>query len=202
VLGVIMAGGQSTRFGSPKALALVGGERVVDRVARTLSSVTTDVMLIANDEAVAREIGIAWRPDRVHGLGPLGGFDAALAWAEERSARGILVAGCDMPFLSASLLFALLQRADATGADAVLPESEGPRGMEPLTAYYGIGCIPAIRSAIARGDHRLIAFHGDVHMERLSLAAVREHGDPARMFMNMNTPDDLSRANTMMQHGA
>ncbi len=193
-LGAIMAGGQSTRYGSPKALALVSGERVVDRVARTLRSVTPDIVLIANDSGLADTIGIDARPDRVPGLGPIGGFDAALGWAAERGATGILAVGCDMPFLSAGLLAALLQQADATGADAILPESTGPRGVEPLTAWYGVACLPAIQAAITRGDHRLVAFHRDIRVSRIPLAVVRSHGDEVRMFMNVNTPADRDAA--------
>lgn len=198
VLGAIIAGGQSARYGSPKALAMVGGERVVDRVIRAVRAVSGDVVVIANDEGLAKAIGLEWRPDRLPGLGPLGGFDAALAWAAERGFSGIFAVACDMPFLSSDLLMALAQLAMDTGADAVLPESNGPRGVEPLTAYYSVSCIPAISAAAARGDNRLIGFHSDIHMERLPLVQVRTFGDPDTMFMNMNTPEDRVRVESLL----
>jgi molybdopterin-guanine dinucleotide biosynthesis protein A len=199
VLGAIMAGGLSTRYGSPKALAPLAGERVVDRVSRTLSSVSSDVVVIANDEVLAREIGLPWRRDRLPDLGPLGGFDAALAWAEERGQAGIFAAACDMPFLAPALFTHLRARAEVTGADAVVPESHGPRGAEPLAAYYSTSCIAAIATAAARGDNRLIGFHRHIRVDRIMLAEVMEFGDPELLFMNINTSEDRDRAEEILR---
>ncbi len=198
VIGAVIAGGRSTRYGSPKALAMVGGERVIDRVVRAVRSATSDVILIANDAALASEIGLESRGDRVPDLGPLGGLDAALAWAAERGEDGIVAVGCDMPLLDGALLASLVARARSTGAQAVLPSSDGPRGVEPLVAYYAVSCLPAVEAAIARGDHRLIAFHGDIVVERISLDDVRAFGDPADLFMNMNSPADRVRAEAVL----
>ena len=76
----------------------------------------------------------------------------------------------------------------------MLPESGGPRGMEPLCAVYGPACAPAIERRHAAGDHRAIAFHDDVRVGTLPLAHVALLGDPARLFFNVNTPEDLERA--------
>ena len=197
VMGAVMAGGQSTRYGSPKALATVGGRRVVDRVIDALRPVTDDLIAIANDDGLGTSIGLPWRPDRVAGMGPLGGLDTALAWAQERSMDGILACACDMPFLSAGLLECILE--NAVHADAVMPESAGPRGVEPLVAWYSVACLPAIAAASRRGDHRLISFHPAVRVIRIPLADVRTFGDPARMFMNLNTPEDRALADAVLE---
>ena len=202
VIGAIIAGGRSVRFGSDKALAVVGGVRVVDRVAAALRGVCADIVLIANNEDLAVEIGLPWRADRYPDLGPLAGIDAALAWAAERGAPGIIAAACDMPFLPAGMLALLLERARDSGADAVLPSSTGPRGVEPLAAYYSVRCIPAIGDARARGDGRLIAFHEDVRVERIALHDVRGFGDPSLLFMNLNTTADLAAAERAFARGA
>lgn len=194
VLAAIVAGGASTRFGSPKALACVETERVVDRVARALRGATAqdEVIAIVNDEALARAIGLPHVPDARPGAGALGGLHAALLTARQLGKSGTLVAGCDMPFLSEALLRNILERRHAH--DAVLPESEGPRGMEPLCAWYGTACIPALESALDRGDARMIGFHADVDVHRIPLDEVRVFGDPTLLFMNLNTVADLHRA--------
>ena len=74
--------------------------------------------------------------------------------------------------------------------DAVLPESTGPRGVEPLCAWYSTVCIAAIESGVARGDAPLIGFHQDIRVRRLPLERVRALGDPATLFQNLNTPAD------------
>lgn len=196
-LGVVSAGGHSSRFGSPKALATVGGRRVVDRVADALYRVVPreNVVCIANDAELAEAIGLPWRRDALADAGPLAGVHAGLLWARERSAAGALVVGCDMPFVVPTLLEALLDAA--VDADVVIPSSESRRGVEPLCAWYGDGCIPAIEAAAARGDARMIGFHRDVRVVRLPLDEVRRHGDPARLFLNINTPADREAAEAL-----
>jgi molybdopterin-guanine dinucleotide biosynthesis protein A len=194
VSGAIIAGGASTRFGSPKALAEVGGMRVVDRVARALeaSAAIEGIIAIVNDPELGKQIGLRHRPDTLPGAGALGGVHAALLWARELGCAGIAAAGCDMPFLSSALLSEVLTHAPS--CDVVLPASDSPRGVEPLCAFYAAECIEPIEDAIARGDARMISFHGDVRVHRIPLDVVRTFGDPAVLFMNMNTPADRAAA--------
>jgi molybdopterin-guanine dinucleotide biosynthesis protein A len=196
-LGVVSAGGQSSRFGSPKALAVVGGRRVADRAADALAEVTgrEQVVAIANDPAIGEALGLPFRPDVLQGAGALAGVHSALLWAQELGMAGALVAGCDMPFLSSALLAELLSASP--GADAVLPCSDGPRGVEPLCAWYGTSCIPAIEAAVRSGDGRMVGFHETVRVQRMPLEQVRRHGDPSRLFMNINRPADLEAADAM-----
>jgi molybdopterin-guanine dinucleotide biosynthesis protein A len=196
-LGIVSAGGLSTRFGSPKALAQVGGERVVDRAAAALREVVgaDNVRCIANDAELGAAIGLPFRGDVLVGRGALAGLHAALVWARDEFVEGALIVGCDMPFIAPSLLQELLQHT--AEVDVVIPESTGPRGVEPLCAWYGINCIAAIEAAAARGDARMIGFHDAVRVHRLPLERVNAHGDSARLFMNLNSPADLSRAEAL-----
>jgi molybdopterin-guanine dinucleotide biosynthesis protein A len=189
-LGVLSAGGRSTRYGSPKALAEVGGVRIADRVAAALAVVVGEdsVRCIANDPRLGQAIGLPFRGDVLQGAGALAGVHAALVWAREEGAAGALVAGCDMPFIEPDLLRALLAMSDA--ADVVIPASRGPRGVEPLCAWYGVACTHAIEAAVAEGDARMIGFHDRVRVRTLSLDEVCRFGEPGRLFLNVNTEED------------
>jgi molybdopterin-guanine dinucleotide biosynthesis protein A len=132
------------------------------------------------------------RGDVLPDLGALGGIHSALLWAQERGDEGIVAAACDMPFPSISLLEEI--RARAPGHDAVLPESENRRGVEPLFGYYSVRALPAVQAAIARDDRRMIGFHDDIDVHTISLEEVRKHGDPAILFMNVNTRAELDEA--------
>lgn len=192
VLGAVIAGGRSVRFGSPKPLATVGGARLVDRAVRALEACADAVVAIVNDRALAEAIGLPWRPDVLHDAGSLAGIHAALLWARERDCDGILALAADMPLVPPALLRRLCELG-IDGWDVALPESEGPRGVEPLCAFYGTRCIAAIEAAAARGDARMIGFHGDVRVCRVPLAEVRFHGDPAHLFLNINTPEEQAQ---------
>ncbi len=194
-VGMVIAGGRSRRYGAPKALELVGGRRIVDRVIDALARVTGDIRLIANDPAIADAIELPSRPDILEDLGALGGIHAALVWASETDSPGIIAVACDMPFLSADLLRHLADRAAQPDApDVVAPASDGPRGLEPLCAWYGTGCAGAIERAVERGDRRVIGFHGDVSVVTVPIETVTTFGDPAILFMNVNTPADRAEA--------
>lgn len=189
--GAIIAGGGATRYGgAPKGLLEVGGRRVLDRVADALAQATgAPLILVANDPLAHEWLpGVTVVPDVVPGLGSLGGILTAV----ETSATGVLCVAWDMPFVSSGLLKELASML--ADCDAALPESDSRRGVEPLCAAYGPACGPAIRAAAARGDQRAIAFHGDVRVRRLSSERVLQYGDPGVLFFNVNTPEDLTRA--------
>ncbi len=188
--GVILAGGQASRYGGkPKGLERVAGLRIIDRVADVLASATDELLLIANDPASP-----SWLPDVRRatdarpGLGSLGGIHAALVHA----GGPVMVVAWDMPFVPTSLLVALLD--EARKADVVVPESGSRRGVEPLCAYYSLACLPAIERRLEADDRRVIGFFDDVRVERLPYDVVVRHGDPAMIFMNVNTPEDLGLA--------
>ncbi len=195
VLGVIMAGGRNTRYGAHKALAQVGGERILDRVRTALAAVAPEIVLVANEPDVYAVAGLPLRGDVRPGTGVLGGILTAALWARERGHAGALVVACDMPFVPAPLLRHIVARAAATAApDVVAPESGGRRGLEPLCAWYGTGCIGAVERALDRDDRRVVAFFEDVKVERIPLDEVRRYGEPEVLFLNVNTPEERERA--------
>ena len=225
--GAVLAGGESSRYGSPKALARVGGRRIVDRVVSTLRAVVPDIIVSANDPGLFRDLGLPIHPDERPGLGPLAGIYTTLLRAREAGRPGILAVACDMPFPSSELLallaFTAFGEPHAEGAapghgpdqrpgpdpdqhlgpdpgpdpdppDIVLPESPGPRGVEPLFAAYRTTCIPAIEAALAEGDRRMIGFHERVRVRTIPLRVVESLCTPSVAFLNVNTPADRARA--------
>lgn len=195
VTGVILAGGRSTRYGGlPKGLELVHGVRIIDRVRAALEPVVDDLLLIANDDSAA-----AWLPNVPHksdvlrDVGSIAGIHAALVHAK----TPVLVVAWDMPFVPTGLLRAL--RDAGLEADVAVAESDSRRGIEPLCAYYAPACIAAIERRLAADDRRVIGFYDDVRVARVPAVEVARFGDPALLFMNVNTPEERILAEA---HGA
>lgn len=192
--GAVLAGGRASRFGGrPKGLERVGGERVLDRVVRAVAEATGAApLLVANAGDAA-----AWCPDLevvtdvVPGCGALGGIYTAVTHAPEP----VLVVAWDLPFVTAAFLECLVRGAGPY--DAYLAESGGPRGVEPLCAVYRDACGPWIREALDRGDYRAVAFHEHVRVGTLPLETVRRFDAPERLFFNVNSAEDLARAEAM-----
>jgi molybdopterin-guanine dinucleotide biosynthesis protein A len=188
--GVVLAGGAASRYGGlPKGLERVAGQRIIDRVADALREVTDDLLLVANDPAASNWLpGIRVQADLVPNAGGLGGIHAALHAARSP----VLIVAWDMPFVPPELLARLRTLGD--GADVAVPVSGSRRGVEPLCAFYAPTCLPAIEQSLADGDRRVIGFHERVRVARLPADEVSAFGDPELLFMNVNTPDDLARA--------
>jgi len=186
----VLAGGAASRYGGlPKGLERVGGRRIIDRVAGALRDVTDELLLVANDPAAAGWLpGVRVQTDIVPNAGGLGGIHAAL----HAAAAPVLIVAWDMPFVPPALLARL--RALGEDADVAVPESGSRRGVEPLCAFYAPSCLPEIERSLSDGDRRVIGFHDRVRVARLPADEVSAFGDPELLFMNVNTPDDLARA--------
>ena len=138
-----------------------------------------------------------WRPDlRVvpdvrPGFGALGGIYTAVV----ETPAPVVLAAWDMPFVSEALLRRL---GEGLGEhDAVLPQSDGRRGVEPLCAGYGPACRDAIARSLDQGDFRAVAFHERIGVGILPLSEVAGYGDPELLFFNVNTTDDLARTDEL-----
>src|ERR1700722_3429869 len=132
--GVILAGGQASRFGGrPKGLEVVQGHRVIDRVAGALRDALPDpdseLLLVANDREAPRWLpGVPVVADVRPGFGSLGGLLTALTSVD----GPVLVVAWDMPFVPGGLLRTLRIQGESGPYDAVVPSSGSRRGVEPL----------------------------------------------------------------------
>ena len=194
VTGVILAGGRAERLGGrPKGLEVVGGERMLDHVARALGAVSDSLLLVANHPDASGWLpGVPLVSDRWPGAaGPLAGLHAGLAHARS----DVLVVAWDMPFVTAGLLELLRRRGQ--GADAAVPEGTGASGLEPLCAWYAARCLPAVEAALGRGERRADAALPTLRVARVpraELALVAPGGDVDHLLQSVNTPADLARA--------
>jgi molybdopterin-guanine dinucleotide biosynthesis protein A len=187
----VLAGGAARRYGGrAKGLFEVGGRRILDRVVEAVAGVTGGTpLLVANaPEAPSWRPDLETIPDARPGCGSLGGIYTAVA----AGPGPVLCVAWDMPFVDGGLLAALVE--GSADWDAFLPASDGRRGVEPLCAVYGPACRAAIERRLDGGDLRAIAFHEDVRVGILPLERVRQFGDPADLFFNVNTPAELERA--------
>ena len=85
----------------------------------------------------------------------------------------------------------------------MLPWSEAAAGVEPLCARVWPGCRDAIAASLDAGDLRAVGFHPRISVGILPLSDVRRYGDPELLFFNVNTADDLARADGLWRrHGS
>lgn len=180
--------------GSPKGLEIVGGQRIVDRVAGVLEDACGRVILAANDDTASAWLaGVPVVRDRHPGAGGLAGVEAAM-----RHSGDVIVVAWDMPFVPAGLLHALREAAHERDANVVLPESDSPYGFEPFCAFYSSRILPRLAAFVDQGGGAARDFLSRVkRVHRVPLRSVSQFGDPGVLFLSVNTPEDLSRARTV-----
>jgi molybdopterin-guanine dinucleotide biosynthesis protein A len=196
VAGAIIAGGPAKRLGGvAKPFLQVGGRAIAERQLDLLrQAALARVFVVANDPAPWASLGVVVVPDRVGGMGPLGGVHAALTAADDCDAV-VCLAG-DLPFVAPALLAALRDRAPE--ADAVAPRSA--RGIEPLCARYARALLPVVDARVRAGDlaiHEVLQLLEPRRVDWIADGELAALDPDGRSFFNVNTPEDLARANAM-----
>ncbi len=190
---VVLAGGESRRFGSPKALAGWRGKRLVDHVADAIGTVAGEVILVVNPlpEEPAWPGDKVLRDDRALPAGPLRGIVRGLS---ECSADWAWVLGCDTPLVSIDLMDALRRKA-RPGDVAVTPVWEGRR--QPLVACWESSAAGALAEILESGEHSPGAALDRLGCRRFPAERCREIDPRGRSFFNVNTPEDLKELETL-----
>lgn len=192
MVGVVLVGGQSRRYGRNKALEFFQGERLIDRQVRTVRSLFSEVLVIANEPELYLHLDATIVRDVIPRQGPLGGIYTGLLFAQGKS---VFVTACDMPFVQPAVVGRMVQLA--TDYDVIVPEKI--EGLEPLHAIYSSRCLPHIEKMLARGMLQVINFFPAVKVYRLSSEEIGQL-DPQRLsFFNINTPDDMDRAKELLE---
>ena len=169
ILGAVLAGGQSSRFGSDKALAELGGRTLLSRAVDALSGWCEHVVVVGRETAPASTIPDWPRP----GMGPLGGIAAALHLARDEDYELVLTCGVDSAGLPENLPD-LLAPAPAYMAD------------QPVIGLWPANAADAIeRILTSKGRHSMRQF-----AEAIGARAVKSGAASA----NINTPADLAAA--------
>ncbi len=186
VSAAIMAGGKSKRMGQDKAWIELDGEPLIARVAAVLAEVADEVIVVANDPRY-ESLGLRVVRDRYPQGGPLGGIATGVGAATHDT---VLVAACDMPFLSATVWRVLLGHAGE--ADVVIPRIGGE--YETLHAIYTKACVPHMVRSLAENQLRVIAFFDRVRLLAIDEAELKAADATLRAFTNVNTPEELATA--------
>jgi len=193
VTGVIQAGGKSTRMGGePKALMELGGKLIIERIVEVLGSVLSDLLIVTNTPELYAFLGIPMVPDVFPEHGSLGGIYTGLKAAKGEAAFTV---ACDMPFLKPEVVRLVVSRAGE--ADVVIPKVG--EQYETLHALYAKACLPHMEAVLQARRFRVVGFFPKVKVLEIPEAGVARLADPHLCFMNVNTPDELARARSILE---
>jgi molybdopterin-guanine dinucleotide biosynthesis protein A len=144
-------------------------------------------ILIANDLARYQPLGLPVFADTLAEKGSLGGIYSAL---QNSHTDLVVCVACDMPFLNPALLRYLTTLAQ--DVDAVVPHvNQRPQG---LHAVFRQSCIPTMGEALKQGRLKVGDFLKQAKVHWVEEADLRRFDATLRSFTNINTPDQLQRA--------
>jgi len=191
--GWVLAGGNSSRMGRPKALLEIEGLPLITRAVRMLAPLCSSVTIVGTPERY-RHLGFAVIADERPEIGPLGGILTALS---SSTVPWNLVVACDLPNLTAEWLRYLIGRAAGSRARVLLPSSES--GDEPLCAVYHREAGATIRAAIDRGVLKVTRALEGLPIERVTPSEIRPFDPRGNLFQNLNTPEEFERARAELE---
>jgi len=183
VSAVILAGGNSTRMKSNKALLPYRGELFIERINRLMSEIFREVTLATNSPELYRFLPCSTTPDIFPGMGSLAGIHAGLS---NSKTPYIFAVACDMPHLNEVLIRYLIGKIN--GQDVVIPESEN--GLEPLHAIYGKGALPVMEEALSKGNRKIITCCSRLITTVIAKEEVEKIDPGFLSFRNINTPEN------------
>jgi molybdopterin-guanine dinucleotide biosynthesis protein A len=195
-LGVILAGGAATRMGGgDKGLCRVGDQRLLDRVIARIAPQCAGLALNANGDPLRfAEFGLPVLADSLPDRpGPLAGVLAGLDWAASQGAEAIVTVAADTPFFPRDLVAGLRAAAGPSGLSLAASRDEtGKLQRHPTFGLWPVALRDDLRAALVGGLRKVVLWtdqHGAGCAEFSSL--------PFDPFFNINTPDDIARAETL-----
>ncbi len=198
LLGVVLAGGLSRRMDGPeKSLLNLKGKPLISRVLDRLSPQVANLLVNANgDGSRFGFLDLPVQPDTIDGhVGPLAGVLAGMAWAKQNrpDLSHVLTVAADTPFFPEDYAQQMLAEAHSKQVEIVIAASAGRN--HPVFSLWPVSLHDALHTFLADEENRKVMLFVERH--RYSLAEFAfETTDP---FFNVNTPQDLHRAETILE---
>ena len=178
----ILAGGQSRRMGTDKALLPLDGIPLIERVLATTRPLAVPHVLIANNPSLDY-LDIERHPDVRPNHGPLGGLYTALSTI---TTPAVLLLACDQPFLTTEFLRFLA--ANLLNHQALVPTDA--QGQHPLCALYSRSCLPLALAALTVKQLRLQAFLTRLDVRFMDFSRWHHFDPEKKLLANVNTPEE------------
>lgn len=184
ILGVILAGGLSRRYGSDKAQACLGGVPLLQWVVERLRP-QVDALALSGE--TRPDFALPIIPDRIADAGPLAALCSILAWAEERQFPLVATLPCDTPFPPRNMV-AILRTALGDAADCAVAHRAG--AAHPTCALWRIAARGRIEASFEAGTRSLHGAIAAINGAAADFSAAQQGpgGDP---FFNINSQQDM-----------
>ena len=201
VVGVLLAGGKSSRMGGgDKCLRTLGGQPILSRVIDRLKPQVSEIVINANgDPSRFAPFGCTVVADSVVGYaGPLAGVHAGLEWtkANRPNVDHIVTVATDTPFFPIDLVRQFLAVPSEDEPAFYIARSE--LGLHPVIGLWPVSIADAIKTSLERGERKVTAWTRDHGAVPVFFPPINLSGQSIDPFFNINAPEDLAAAETLL----
>lgn len=189
ISGVVLAGGLNSRFGGKiKSNAVVGGEKIIDRIINVISNIFEEIIIVTNTpEEFLQFSDFIITGDHFLKVGPLGGIHSAMKASSKES---VFIFAGDMPFLDKKLIIDQIEFYYSNLSDAVLPEINN--NLEPLHGIYRNHLADRLEEYLS--SHKDYAIRGFLAKVDTISFKPGQSDEIIRAFTNINTGPEAEEA--------
>ena len=196
ILGVVLAGGKSQRFGEDKCQVKLGDKLLIDYILSEIIDEFEEVLLISNNKIKYNHSNkISLVEDFKKGLGPLGGILTAMKWIKEnnRNYKWISTFPSDTPFFKKQILDNFLNEIDSYEGKLFFINSNDTR--HNIFGLWSIDLLERLEKDLYNGERKVEMWANKVGVKSINMQF--ENKDP---FFNINTKEDLIKAEEYLKN--
>jgi molybdopterin-guanine dinucleotide biosynthesis protein A len=197
ILGVVLAGGKSKRFGQDKSQVQLGSKILVDYILSEIMDEFNEILIIANNDIkFLNSKKITKIEDYKKDLGPLGGVLTAMKWIKEnnKNYKWISTFPSDTPFFNKKYLHDFLENINDKDSKLFFINSNNKR--HNIFGLWSVELLDRLEDDVIRKEERKV----EVWANKIGVKTINmdfKNNDP---FFNINTKEDLEKAKEMIKN--
>ena len=193
ILGVVLAGGKSKRFGEDKSTIKLNDKTLIEHTLDKIKSKLNKIIIVSNDKVLKNYITIN---DCIDGqLGPLVGVLSAMKWIKDNnySYNWIITFPCDTPFFNISIIDKFVEVSKLNDSLLYFAKSEEKR--HNIFGLWSLKLIETLEMDIVKINHRKVEKWAD----KIGVKTINIPYKEVDPFFNINTKEDLKEAKKILK---
>jgi molybdopterin-guanine dinucleotide biosynthesis protein A len=196
ILGVVLAGGKSQRFGEDKSQVKLHGKILIDYILSEIIDQFEEILIVTNNEIkfkFSKKISIT--KDLIEGVGPLGGILTAMKWIKKnnKNYKWISTFPSDTPFFTKNELQIFYKKIDIQKSKLFFIKNKKMR--HNIFGLWSMDLMEKLDNDLKKGERKVEVWADTAGVEIINFEY--EKKDP---FFNINTKEDLEKAYKMLEN--
>ena len=190
ILGAVLAGGKSQRFGEDKSQVKLNGKLLIDYILSEIIDEFKEILIVSNEQIKFKNYeNISLINDFKKDQGPLGGVLSAMKWAKEKNNKyeWISTFPVDTPFFKKEILQKFLSEINSEESKLFFIKSNNKR--HNIFGIWSIDLMKKLEDDLNEGQRKVEVWANSVGVKVINMEFINK--DP---FFNINTKEDLEKA--------